>query len=262
TLDLLFYSIAIAGTEVDAGFRLRPLPASGAHLPGFALEPLIPSQFPLTFQLRNDIALRLRAGTNVPDLFGLVVRPDAVSVTYPLAPGTPPPSAGIGVGFDFTPTDPVIVLGEADATRLQFKGGSIDLAANFGASNLEITLGTQLTNLALILSPGEGDNFIRKIIGDGETTIAVPLGVEWSNLSGFSFKGSGAFRVPLYPHLSLGPISIPELIVRLAVPPDPKPRLNLEVGANVSGDLGPLRFSIEEIGLGVYVTFTPGNAGP
>src|SRR5215470_2459323 len=262
TLDVLFYSIAIAGKNLDAGFRVRPLPASGTHLPGFALEPLIPSQFPLTLQLRDDIALRLRAGTNVPDLFGLVVRPDGVSVTYPLAPGTPPPSAGIGVGFDFKPTDPVIVLGEPGDTRLQYKGGSVDLAANFGASSLEITLGAQLSDLALILSPGQGDGFIRKIVGDQETTIAVPLGMEWSNLSGFSFKGSGAFEVALYPHLSLGPIDIPELIVRLAVPPDPQSKLKLEIGATISGNLGPLSFSVEEIGLGVYVTFVDGNAGP
>jgi hypothetical protein len=262
TLDVLFYSIAIAGTELGAGFRLRPLPASGAHMPGFAIEPLIPSQFPLTLQLADDIALRLRAGTNVPDLFGLVVRPDDVSVTYPLAPGTIPPSAGIGVGFDFTPPDPVIVLGEPDGTRLQFKGGSLDLGATFGASSLEITIGAQMSNLALILSAGQGDGFIRKIIGDGETTIAVPLGVEWSSLSGLSFKGSGGFEVALHPHLSLGPIDIPELIVRLAVPSDPKPKLMLEVGANVSGELGPLTFSVEEIGLGVYVTFEHGNAGP
>ena len=95
TLDVYFYSVAIAGEELDAGFRLRPLPASGALLPGFALEPIIPSQFPLSLQLADDIALRLQAGTNVADLFGLVVRPESVSVTYPLAPNTPPPSAGV-----------------------------------------------------------------------------------------------------------------------------------------------------------------------
>lgn len=262
TLKVSFYNITIADNDLNAGFRVRPLPASGTHLPGFALEPLIPSQFPLALQLRDDIALRLRAGTNVPDLFGLVVRPDGVSVTYPLAPGTPPPSAGIGVGFDFKPADPVIVLGEAGDTRLQYKGGSVDLAANFGASSLEITLGAQLSDLALVLSPGRDDGFIRKIVGDQETTIAVPLGVEWSNLSGFSFKGSGAFEVALYPHLSLGPIDIPELIVRLAVPPDPQPKLKLEIGATISGNLGPLSFSVEEIGLGVYVTFVHGNVGP
>jgi hypothetical protein len=262
TLDILFYSIAIGGKNLDALFRLRPLPAAGTHLPGFALEPVIPSEFPLTIKLTDDIALRLKAGTNVPDLFGLVVRPDGVAVTYPFAPGTTPPSAGLGVGFDFSPTDPVIVLGEPDSTRLQFKGASLDLAATFGASALEITFGAQLSDLALVLSAGQGDGFIRKIIGDGETTIAVPLGIEWSNLSGFSFKGSGAFEVALYPHLSLGPIDITELIVRLAVPQDPKPKLKLEVGATLSGDLGPLKFSVEEIGLGVYVTFEHGNAGP
>jgi hypothetical protein len=262
TLDILFYSIAIAGKNLDALFRLRPLPVSGTHLPGFALEPVIPNEFPLTIKLADDISLRLKAGTNVPDLFGLVVRPDGVAVTYPFAPGTTPPSAGLGVGFDFSPTDPVIVLGEPGGTRLQFKGGSLDLAATFGASALEITFGAQLSDLALILSAGHSDGFIRKIIGDGETTIAVPLGIEWSNLSGVSFKGSGAFEVALYPHLSIGPIDITELIVRLAVPSDPKPKLNLEIGASLSGDLGPLKFSVEEIGLGVYVTFEHGNAGP
>jgi hypothetical protein len=262
TLDVYFYSIAIAGQELDAGFRLRPLPASGSLLPGFALEPVIPSQFPLSLQLADDIALRLQAGTNVADLFGLVVRPEGVSVTYPLAPNTPPPSAGVGIGFDFTPPSPIIALGEPGGTRLQYQGGSIDLNATYGASQLEITVGSQLSQLALVLSGGEGDGFIQKIVGDGETTIAVPLGVEWSNLSGFSFKGSGAFEVALYPHLSLGPIDISELIVRLEVPSDPKPKLNLEVGANISGDLGPLSFSIEEIGIGVYLTFEHGNVGP
>lgn len=262
TLDLLFFSIVLAGKNLDALFRLRPLPASGPHLPGFALEPVIPSEFPLTLKLADTITLRLLAGTNVPDLFGLVVRPDGVAVTYPFAPGTPPPAAGLGVGFDFSPSDPVIVLGEPDGTRLQFKGGSVDLAATFGVSDLEIKFGAQLSNLALVLSAGQGDGFIRKIIGDGDTTIAVPLGIEWSSLSGLSFKGSGAFEVALYPHLSLGPIDITELIVRLAVPADPKPKLLLEVGASLSSDLGPLKFSLEEIGLGVYVTFEHGNAGP
>ena len=262
TLDILLYSIFVGGQDLDLGFRLRPLPASDPHLPGFALEPLVPSQFPLTMKLADDISLRLLAGTNVPDLFGLVVRPDGVAVTYPLAPGTAPPAAGLGVGFDFNPSDPVIVLGETGSTRLQFKGASVDLAATFGASALEITFGAQMTDLALVLAAGESDGFIQKILGDGETTISVPLGIEWSNISGVSFKGSGAFEVALYPHLSIGPIDITELIVRLAVPSDPKPKLNLEIGASLSGDLGPLKFSVEEIGLGVYLTFEPGNAGP
>src|SRR5258705_6287636 len=67
TLDILFYSTAIAGENLDALFRLRPLPAaSGPHLPGFAIEPVIPSEFPLTLKLADDISLRLRAGTTPP----------------------------------------------------------------------------------------------------------------------------------------------------------------------------------------------------
>ena len=262
TLNVTFYSITIAGNDVEAGFRLRPLPASGSHLPGFALEPLIPSQFPLKLQLADDIALRLLAGTNVPDLFGLVMRPDGAALVYPFAPGTPPPSAGIGVGFDFTPADPVIVLGETGGTRLQSKGGSIDLSTNFGGAGLEIALHAQLSGLALILSPGEGDGFIREIIGDSETTIAIPLGVQWSNLSGFSFKGSAAFEVSLYPHLQLGPVCVDVATISLTAPSGGPPRISLKVTAGISGALGPVKFVVQGIGLSTDVIFQPGNAGP
>ena len=262
TLNVTFYSITIAGNDVEAGFRLRPLPASGSQLPGFALEPLIPSQFPLTLQLADDIALRLLAGANVPDLFGLVIRPDGAALVYPFAPGTPPPSAGIGIGFDFTPADPVILLGEASGTRLQFKGGSIDLSTNVGGAGFEIALNAQLSGLALILSPEEGDGFIRKVIGDSDSTIAVPLGVEWSNLSGIRFKGSAAFEVSLHPHLQLGPLRVEVVTISLSVPSGGPPRISLKVTAGISGALGPLKFLVQGIGLATDVIFQPGNAGP
>jgi hypothetical protein len=261
TLNLTFYSITIAGNDLEAGFRLRPLPASGSHLPGFALEPLIPSQFPLKLQLADDIALRVLAGTNAPDLFGLVVRPDGAALVYPFASGTPP-SAGIGIGFDFTPADPVILLGETGGTRLQLKGGSIDLSAIFGGAGLEIALNAQLSGLALILSPGEGDGFIHEIIGDSETTIAIPLGVQWSNLSGFSFKGSAAFEVSLYPHLQLGPLSVEVATISLTAPSGGPPRITLKVTAGISGALGPVKFVVQDIGLAADVVFQAGNAGP
>ena len=261
TLNVTFYSITIAGNDVEAGFRLRPLPASGSQLPGFALEPLIPSQFPLTLQLADDIALRLLAGTNVPDLFGLVIRPDGAALVYPFAPGTPPPSAGIGIGFDFTPADPVILLGETGGTRLQFKGGSIDLSTNFGGAGFEIALNAQLSGLALILSPGEGDGFIRKIIGDSRGD-RHPLGVEWTRQNGIRFKGSAAFEVSLHPHLQLGPLRVEVVTISLSVPSGGPPRISLKVTAGISGALGPLKFLVQGIGLATDVIFQPGNAGP
>jgi hypothetical protein len=261
-LDFNFFSIPVAGKDVDAGFTVRPLPPSGASLPGIAIEPRIPSEFPLTLNLADDIKLRLRAGTNTPDLLGITIRPGAVAMAYPLKPGTPPPAAGIGVGFDFSPKDPVVLFGEATGTRLQFQGGSVDLSADFRGSGLEVSVGADLAGLTLILSPGETDGFMRKIVGDADLSVAVPLGVQWSSVSGVTFKGSAAFEVALASHLSLGPIQIDQIVVRLAVMTDTQPKIALEVGAGISGSLGPLTVVVDQIGIGVFLTPVKGNAGP
>jgi hypothetical protein len=261
-LDFSFFTIQVAGEDVDAGFTVRPLPPSAALLPGIAVEPRIPNQFPLTLKLADDITLRLRAGTNVPDLFGITIRPGNVSIAYPFKPGTPPPDAGIGIGFDFSPKDPVIVFGEPAGTRLQFQGGSAELDGDFRASGLEVSLGADLNGLTLLLSPGEADSFMRHIVGDSDLKIAVPLGVQWSTIGGLAFKGSGAFEVALASHLSLGPIDVHQIVVRLAVDTGPPPKIALEVGAGIAGTLGPLSVVIDQIGLGVYLTLNKGNAGP
>jgi hypothetical protein len=88
------------------------------------------------------------------------------------------------------------------------------------------------------------------------------LGIEWSRAHGIRFSGSGAFEVAVHPHLTLGPISIDEVDVRLAVPSPTPPDLQLEIGAVISGELGPLAFFVKGIGLTVGAEFEPGNLGP
>jgi hypothetical protein len=262
SLDVNFYTIAIAGKDLDAGFTVRPLPPAGVSSPGIALEPRIPSQFPLTLKLADDIGLRLRAGTNAPEVYGITIRPGAVSLAFPFQPGTPPPDAGIGVGFDFTPATPVIIFGEATGTRLQFQGASVDLNADFRAAGWEVSLGANLAGLALVLSPGEADSFMRNIVGSQDMTIGIPLTVQWSNLTGLAFEGSGAFEVALATHLSLGPIDIHQIVVRLAVTPGTPPKIALQLGAGISGSLGPLDVVIDQIGMEITLALARGNAGP
>jgi hypothetical protein len=262
-LDIYFYTIAIAGQDLDAGFTVRPLPGAGSSLPGIAIEPDIPSQFPLKLQLADDIALRLRAGTNAADLYGITIRPGAISIAYPLAPGTPPPDAGIGVGFDFSPASSVLMFGETTGTRLQFQGASADLNVDSRAAGWEVSLDAALKGLSLVLSPGDADSFMRKIVGDNELTINVPLGVQWSNVSGLTFQGSGGFEVGLATHLSLGPIDVSQITVGLAIAPGgPPKKIALDLGAGISGSLGPLDIVIDQIGMSVNLTLVSGNAGP
>ena len=238
SLIIPFFYVSIADRDLEAAFVVRELPAAGDKLPGLVLEPQIPPEFPLTLKLADTIALRVTAGTNAASQAGILIRPGEISVKYPFEPGTTPPSAGIGVGFDFKPAEPALLFGSGDATRLQFQGGSFDLAARSVNGVFEVVGGGQLSGLALILAAGEGDSFLKSLLGDGATRIDMPLGVEWSSRFGVRFKGSAAFEVAVHPHLAIGPVSIDEVTVRLAVPPQNPPDVTLELGAGISGSSG------------------------
>ncbi|HKO98920.1 MAG TPA: DUF6603 domain-containing protein [Pyrinomonadaceae bacterium] len=262
SLILPFYYITIADKQVEAAFVMRELPPANGKLRGLILEPQIPSEFPLKLRLADTINLRLRAGTNAPSLFGILIRPSEISFKYPFAPGLPPPSAGVGIGFDFTPAEPVVLFGAPGETRLEFKDASVDFSGSLTGSELDVLLGADLKNLALVFDTSTSDSFLKKIIGDGQTRIELALGVEWSSRNGVQFKGSGAFEVSVHPHLQLGPISIDEVTIRLVVPHPSPPDLRLEIGAGISGRLGPLAFVVMGIGLRVDALFQPGNVGP
>lgn len=261
SLTIPFYYITIAGRPLEASFVLRELPAASGKLPGLVFEPHILSEFPLKLHLAETIELRLRAGTNAASLFGILIRPNEITIKYPFAPGAPPLSAGVGIGFDFTPTKPVLLFGSPGETRLEFKNASVDFGVNFNNSEFDILLAAQVKGLALVLSAGKGDSFIQKVLGSGESRVEMSFGIE-ATRKGVRFTGSGAFEVSVHPHLQLGPISIEDVTVGLVVPSSRPPDLRLDLGAGIAGNLGPLSFVVMGIGLRVEAVFQPGNVGP
>ena len=262
SLIVPFYFIDIGGNHLQASFVLRAQPATGGGLPGLILEPQIPDSFPLSLQLADIIKLRLLAQTNIATTLGIVINPAGISIKYPFAPGTTPPSAGIGAGFDFTPKTPTLLIGAPQGTRLEFQAASVDVVASSVNGEFDLVLAAQLKRLTLVLSAGQGDSFIQDIIGSGESRVEMSLGVEWSRRNGVRFTGSGGFEVTVHPHLQLGPISIDDVTIRLLIPSPVPPDARLELGAGLSGKLGPLAFFVQGIGLRLDATFKPGNAGP
>ena len=125
-----------------------------------------------------------------------------------------------------------------------------------------VTVGADLHGLKVVIAAGDGDGFIRTILGDTPASVDLPLGVEWSQSNGLRFKGSAAFDVALHPHLQIGPLKIQDVTVRLGAGSDGAPKVSLEVGVGISGELGAFSFLVEGIGVRADLTFEPGNAGP
>ena len=261
-LKVPFYYITIADQELEAAISVVELKGNDATLPGLAIQPHIPNQFPLTLRLAPTIDLRVRAGTNAATQVGIVLRPSGASIKYPFQPGTTPPSAGIGLGFDFKPSAPALLFGSPNATRLELQGASVDLGASFVENELDVQVAAQLKDLTLVLQPGEADSFLRSLLGGSERRLTIPLGLEWSRRNGVHFAGSQAFETSLPANLSIGPLRVQGLTLQLSAPTDHSADLTLGVGTQISGTLGPVSFAAEGMGFRLHTTFAPGNAGP
>ena len=263
SLILPFFYANIDGTTIEGALALQKLPAQGNAPPGLILEPRLPSEMPLEFALGPSTHLKLRAGTNIGQLFGITLRPpNQIAFRYPLAPGTPLPAAGIGGSLTYTPDEPVILLGDPSASRIELAAAAAGLDANLTGSEVDLRFSADLQGLKVVVAAAEGDSFLRTIIGNKPASVDVPLGIEWSKTNGIRFKGSAAFSATLHPHLQLGPLRVETVEVTLSVPAGGPPRIKLECGAGISGKLGPLQFLMKGIGLRADVMFESGNAGP
>jgi hypothetical protein len=256
---LPFCHTRIGGQIVEAALALHGLPATGGLLPGVMLELQIPPNFPAALVIHPKVAMRLRGGPSAQGQVGLELRPNHVVVRSLTTPATS--LSNVGIGFDFTPGAPQLLFGDPAASRLEFTGASVDLDADFSNGAWSTNLVFDLKGFRFIFDPGEGDGFLRFLIGSDKTTIGLPLGLRWGQ-DGIRFGGSGSFDIVIHPHITIGPASIDELDFSFNVPDDPKPRLRLEIGAGISGGIGPVSFLLQGVGLRADAIFQPGNAGP
>lgn len=262
-LKIPFYYTYLADVPIELSFEiLELLPAPGKK-PGLVIQPGIPAVMPLDFELGNDVTLNVKVGSDLGSRFGVLIRPDGLDVKYPFQGGKSLPSAGFGLGVDFHPQEPFFLFGSADGVRMLFKGASLGFEVFSQSGEFEVKGMSELKELALIISAGNGDGFLKELLGDSDIKVDIPLGIDWSSKTGFGFRGSMNFEIALHPHLSLGPIEITRFLLSLGIPTgSTDPKIKLEAGIDVNANLGPLKAVVENIGLGLYTTFKDGNLGP
>lgn len=263
-LKLTVLESVVGGTPVEIALALLGLPSEGEQKAGLILQPVIPSSGATDSQITESMTLRLRAGSDLSEVFGIVVRPGDISVRYPFKPGTEPPAAGFGVALDFAPGTPRLLAGRLSATRLQVAGAMLSLDLDQRQGDLELTLGLTLKDLALVLASDEQDGFLRTLFGDADLTIPIPLVVRWSSKTGLSFSGQGGFELSFNPRRKIGPVTVQgiQLSLRGGVQDGRPPEVVTEIGLAFGGQLGPVGFSVEGIGLRFTTVFAEGNAGP
>lgn len=234
------------------------------------VQPALPSQAGTEVQLDLHWTLRVRAGTDLASLFGVLIRPGSVAVRFPFAPGTQLPSAGFGATLSYDPATPAqpqartLLLGRPGRSRVELGGADLALAIDLDQGVLSVGALVDLRDLAVVLAAGELDGFLARTLGGGTVTIPVGLGVSWSNRGGFAFAGSAGFETTVAPNLHLGPVELDRVTVALrsGTTTAGSPRLSALVGTTIVGDLGPVAFVVEGLGIAFDLVLAPGNAGP
>ena len=262
-VTLLAFDVQVGDAVESIGLLVTELPAEGTALPGMVLLPQVPDGMADRVELGGGWVFTLRAGTDLATQLGVVIRPDGVSVRYPGAPGQPLPSAGFGIALAYTADAPLVLFGQTGMSRLELASAELTGAIDVKAGDLELKASTAVEGLALVIEPDGLDSFLGSFLGSGPLRIEVGAALGWSSRTGLDFMAGGGFGVTVYPHLNAGVLRFDrvDLAVHFAGGTGPS-ALQVQAATSFSGELGPVAFSVDRLGIQLAVRFADGNAGP
>lgn len=241
------------------GAVLMPIPkpiGSNAPPSGLLLSPLLQGALDITLPFSDAIALTIHGAFESGTAIMALVYPDGASVQTDFAEA----AFEARVQLAGHPPEPWLLIGAPPGPRIELDG----FLAMFGARGrltdpeilFSVGTGPEENKIRLIVSAGEGDGFIQKLIGEG-FTIEFGANLNWSSKRGVSFDGSAALEFAKTIHLELGPITIETIYVQARAGTDN--RLDTTLGVGAKALLGPLTVVVENVGL--RVSLVPAPAG-
>ncbi len=199
---------------------------------------------------------------------GVRVQPPAdVSVIPPSGSVQGRLKAGIA-HVPIAPAPNVVLLGIAGGTGLTADRIGFNLVAGFrwdsGSSQARGDFGFEgeIRGGKLKIGMEGADGFLGKILAGLAVEADFNLGFGWTANQGVYFSGSCTLEIQLPVHISLGPVDLDALTLRVGI--DGR-RFPIGLATNIKASLGPLQAVVEQIGAGVELSFPNdgrGDIGP
>ncbi|GAA3388669.1 DUF6603 domain-containing protein [Cryptosporangium minutisporangium] len=256
--------LRVDDVPVNVSLVLLELPAEGSAPAGVILQPAVPGSVEGEVRVDDRTTFRVRAGSDVENTFGILVRGSEVAVRYPFQPGTALPAAGFGVAVEYRADAPSVLLGRPGGTRLEAQGATGTFEVDRVGDALELRLGLAVDRLVFTLSAGDLDGFLGDLLGSAEGRIPIPLALQWSSRTGVGFVAGAGLERAIAAGYRLGAFTVLAGRVRVAgtAGPGAVPKAFVEVGLSVSAAVGPVRLEVRDLGLRLELSFAAGNAGP
>jgi hypothetical protein len=256
-------------TDNVAGVQLFPRPATSTRADGLAILPYVQSNTSQTIALSDRLSLSITGDADFTKGISLTIAPaSAIELESGFFGGGATHPAKLQAQLSITPPadEPEnIIFGTADGSRLSVAKGTFTAAATLVSQNtLDASVQLDLENLHIVIKPepGDADSFLASFLPDDGISTTLSMGLRISSLSGFHFTGSGALQGTFPLHLQLGPVNV--LAVSVALKPNAQ-GLALQVGALLSGSIGPLSVVVDSASFALSARFPDppnGNLGP
>ena len=250
----------------EVGVGLFLLPETAATKPGFAVMPYGSAGIEAEIGLSETLSLVIGGKVAIDGGLGALVRPDqGLQFLVGFGPGTPSAASGtISIGLKAGAGEPMVLIGDPEASRFEIDGASTVGGVRFHSSGaFEVYVEFAVEGARIVIKPGEdSDSFLSSLLPPEGLTIGTDLTVGFSTTQGLYFGGSGGLEIAIPAHLQLGPVEIMSALIAVKIRDGGIP---IELGATIKGDLAVLKAVVENIGLTATVTFPPdqhGNLGP
>lgn len=149
-------------------------------------------------------------------------------------------------------------IGSVSRTRLEVSRLGVQAAFSVESNGeRDFGFGAQAGAAAFILSAGDGDGFLQKVL-PGEIRLPFDLGIEWSAARGLRLSGSAGLEANLAINASLGGI-LDIQTLSLGLRPNEAGDLQAQSAVSAIVRIGPVSAAIEQVG--VQATLKPVKAG-
>ena len=243
-------------TYSQFGVTFSPAEAQGAKKKGFALLPYIIGATEFQFEVCDRGELIFKSTADIRGV-GIVIRPPFNAEGLLNLTGNF--NASILIHEKPTKAEEMVLIGSPGGSRLSIQGLGIKWFAGGTKDKMDLGFEAEIQKLRLVITPGDGDGFIQKVLSGVKVDAEAGVGFGMSLLSGFTFRGGAKLAIEFGTHVDLGPIEIDALRFVLGPSND---QITLDAGAVLKLELGPLQAVVEDIGLTTAIQFRPGNVGP
>ncbi len=211
---------------------------------------------------------QLRAEGSLQASVGMRIQPPAeVSLIPPSGTVQGRMKAGIA-RVPVAPETRLVLLGVAGGTGLSVERIEARFISGFrwdtstNSATGDVGFEAELRGGKLKISMDGADGFLGTLLSGVGVEADFNLGFGWTAQQGVYFTGSSTLEIQLPAHISLGPVELSALTLRVGIDGN---RFPIGLATDIKAELGPLKVVVEQIGAAVELSFPAdgrGDVGP